>query len=105
VVSFRSARGIESTILSKTDGFYRAVEVFSFKTIEKTWKEANTNYDREHVTPYIYGNPSKFSTFCVQSPTNYSTLSWTVDRKEDFEFVKSLYNKIKKKTYFDEGYD
>lgn len=82
---------------NRTYPYGTEVEVFSFKTIEKTWKEANANYDREHVTPYIYGSPSKFSIFCVQSTTNYSALRWTVDRKEDFEFVKSIYNKIKKR--------
>ncbi|MBI5221600.1 MAG: glycosyltransferase family protein, partial [Candidatus Magasanikbacteria bacterium] len=32
------------------------VEVFSFVSLEKTWKEAKLKSEREHVTPYIWKN-------------------------------------------------
>lgn len=34
-------------------------EVFSFKALEKAFKEAVSSRDKEHVTPYIWRN-SKF---------------------------------------------
>ena len=32
------------------------VEVFKFSALEKAWKEATLNSDKEHVTPYIHKN-------------------------------------------------
>ncbi|KKL95556.1 hypothetical protein LCGC14_1853430, partial [marine sediment metagenome] len=40
------------------DGF--DVEIFSFKALEIAWNEAELLSEREHVTPYIWKNPSKF---------------------------------------------
>ena len=37
-------------------------EVFSFKVLEETWKNANLEKDREHVTPYIIRNAFKILT-------------------------------------------
>ena len=37
------------------------VEIFSFSALEDAWKNATTDYDKEHVTPYIYANPKKFN--------------------------------------------
>src|SRR6266404_2327957 len=34
------------------------VEVFSFAALERAWKEADTAFDREHVTPYIKSSGS-----------------------------------------------
>ncbi len=36
-------------------------EVFSFAALEKTNREAHTEAQFEHVTPYIYQNPQQFS--------------------------------------------
>ncbi len=73
------------------------VEIISFNTLEKTWKEAKKPSEREHVTPYIYNNPMKFKIGRLEYKTNISNLHWTVDRIEDFELVKKLYQKINKK--------
>lgn len=71
------------------------VEVFSFETLEKTWKEAKTAYDREHVTPYIYNNLTLFLQTCVESTHNYSNFRWTVDTIADLEYVQTI-SKTKK---------
>ncbi len=36
------------------------VEIFSFKALEKAWKNATKPFEREHVTPYFYNNPKYF---------------------------------------------
>ena len=36
------------------------VEIMSLETLEKTWNEATTLDEKEHVTPYVYLNPDKF---------------------------------------------
>ncbi len=73
------------------------VEVFSFATLEKTWKNASKPSEREHVTSYIYNNPDKFTIGCLKYKNNISHFHWTVDRKEDLELVRVLFSKISKK--------
>jgi spore coat polysaccharide biosynthesis protein SpsF len=72
------------------------VEVFSFSALEKAWNEAKKPSEREHVTPYFYNNPDKFRIFTIKNAEDISNLRWTVDRKEDLEFVRIIVSKIKK---------
>lgn len=72
------------------------VEVFSFSALEKAWKEAKKPSEREHVTPYFYNNSDKFRIFNITNKKNISNLRWTVDRKEDLDFVRVIVSKIKK---------
>ncbi|VVC04505.1 3-deoxy-manno-octulosonate cytidylyltransferase [Candidatus Bilamarchaeum dharawalense] len=69
-------------------------EVFSLKTLEKAWNNARTQFDREHVTPYIYHNPNLFELISITSSCDLSSNRWTVDYPEDFEFVKAIYEKL-----------
>lgn len=73
------------------------VEVFSFSTLEKAWRNANKPSEREHVTPYIYNNLDKFSIGHLENTSDLSKLHWTVDRIEDLEFVKTIYQNINKR--------
>lgn len=72
------------------------VEVFSFSTLEKVWKNAKKPSEREHVTSYIYTNPEQFSIGFIEYHEDLSNLHWTVDRIEDLNFVRTLYSKIHK---------
>jgi spore coat polysaccharide biosynthesis protein SpsF (cytidylyltransferase family) len=72
-------------------------EIFSFKALESAWKESKKNYQREHVTPYIYEHPEKFKLLIIQSSKNLSHLRWTVDTIEDFNFVSEIYKRLYKK--------
>jgi spore coat polysaccharide biosynthesis protein SpsF (cytidylyltransferase family) len=71
-------------------------EIFSFRSLEKVWKNAKLSSEREHVTPYIYNNPKKFKIFNVEYSENLSHLRWTVDKKNDFELVSNIISKIDK---------
>lgn len=71
-------------------------EVFSFKTLETTWKNAKKKSEREHVTPFIYYNPDKFRILNVSNEKNLAHLRWTVDKKNDFDLVSNIVSKIKK---------
>ena len=72
-------------------------EVFSFKSLETGWNEAKKDYEREHVTPYIIENPDKFKLLNVANDINLSHLRWTLDTKEDFEFINAVYKRISQK--------
>lgn len=69
-------------------------EVFSFKALEKAWKEAKKLSEREHVTPYLWNHPQNFRIKNVAYEKNLSGLRWTVDTKEDLEFVKEVYKDL-----------
>jgi spore coat polysaccharide biosynthesis protein SpsF len=70
------------------------VEIMSFATLEKVWKEASKDFEREHTTPYIWENPKKFEigNVCWETGLDYSsTYRWTIDYEEDYLFIKSVY--------------
>jgi len=77
------------------------VEIYSFKTLEQAWKDAKLASEREHVTYYIRNNNKIFKLGNVNYDGDYtedlSKLRWTVDEKEDLEFVKAVFKNLYKK--------
>ena len=74
-------------------------EVFNFSSLEKAWKEATQNVEREHVTPYIRNNPNKFKLLNVSNDIDLSHHRWTLDTPEDFEFINEIYRKLNQKSF------
>ena len=72
------------------------VEVCSFQTLERVWKEATLPSEREHVTPYIYTHPKTFRVGNVQYKTDISHLRLTVDTEEDLAVVKNILSALSK---------
>jgi len=71
------------------------VETFSFDALEKAWKNANKDYEREHTTPYIWDNPKDFKIGSITSDQEkdyFMNYRWTIDYEEDLEFIRSVYN-------------
>ncbi|SDL81063.1 spore coat polysaccharide biosynthesis protein SpsF [Salinimicrobium catena] len=71
------------------------IEVFKFSALEKAWKGARLNSDREHVTPFIRKNSSYFNEEMFRSdnyavPGNYSDIRMTVDEPVDLETIRIL---------------
>ena len=75
------------------------VEVFSFSALKIAWIEAKTEYDREHVTPFIR-NVEKFKTENMINSEDCSDERWTVDEKEDYKVVKSIFKYFSPKIDF-----
>lgn len=69
-------------------------EVMSFKALETAWQQAEHDFEREHVTPYIIENKETFKLHSVTNNNNHSNLRWTLDTKEDFEFIRTIYQKL-----------
>ena len=69
------------------------VEVFSFSALKTSWKEAETSFEREHVTPYIRES-GKFKTANVTNSIDFSSERWTVDEPEDYKVVKFIFEKF-----------
>lgn len=70
------------------------IEVFSFEWLEKAFHHANKQYQREHVTPYIYEFNEKILYY--KNGINYSSHRWTLDTKEDFELITAIYDRLYK---------
>lgn len=75
-------------------------EAMRIEALESACKEASKNYQREHVTPYIYQNPDKFRLHFVTNDTDHSALRWTVDTPEDLEFVRAVYRHFEDRGQF-----
>lgn len=69
-------------------------EVFSYIALEKAYKEAFLEGDREHVTPYFYSNQNIFAVGSLKNNINYSKYRLTVDTEEDFELIKLIINAL-----------
>ena len=66
------------------------IEVFSFTALSKAQNETTSNFDREHVTPYLK-NPNFFAQASVSYTKNLSSLRWTVDEPSDLSVVTSVF--------------
>jgi len=75
------------------------VEVFSFESLEKSWKEAKKPSEREHVTPYFYTN-DYFSIGTFKILKDLSHLRWTIDYKEDLKLIREIVNLISTRPIF-----
>lgn len=67
------------------------VEVFGLDALQAAGREATDPYEHEHVTPYIYRHPERFSLADLVQATDESGLRWTVDTPDDFDFVERVY--------------
>ncbi len=67
-------------------------EVFSFDVLEKMWREATLNSEREHVTLYLRNRLDNFRVGNLENSSDFSGLRWTVDEPWDLEFVRSVYS-------------
>lgn len=75
------------------------IEVFTFEALEKAWKEAVLDSDREHVTPYIRKNSSFFQKNAFTSlnypcESDFSKIRMTVDEQADFDLIERLINDL-----------
>ena len=67
-------------------------EIFTFSSLEYAWKNAVLSSEREHVTLYIKNHPEVFNIENILNDKDLSDLRWTLDEKEDFEFINEIYS-------------
>lgn len=68
------------------------VECISFYALADTHQNAVSEVDRQHVTQYILKRQDYFRCLSVENDKDLSSHRWTVDEKEDLEFVMSVYD-------------
>lgn len=69
-------------------------EVFSMAALEKAYKEAGEQPDREHVTLFMYRRPEQFRLANSSGAVDYSHHRWTVDTPEDFALIKLILQEL-----------
>ena len=70
-------------------------EVFSFQALERAWRKAQLPSEREHVTPYIWKNEKGiFKTGNITYSPDLSDKRWTLDDKDDLQFIREVYNRL-----------
>lgn len=70
-------------------------EVMTWETLLANHAEAQTAFQREHVTPYVYQTPGRFRLHShLRAGTDLSALRWTVDEAKDLEFIEKVYAEL-----------
>ena len=92
----KNALDYASNVLPPTYPDGLDVEVFSFAALEKAWKEAKLQSEREHVTPYIWKNETIFKRMTHKNKEDLSSIRLTVDEEKDLVLVNTIIQKIGK---------
>jgi len=94
----RNVDYLSSRIKKRTWPHGMEMEIFKFNSLQSAWQNANKQFEREHVTPYIYkSHPEKFKLHEYSFKEDKSNYRFTIDYKEDLDFVKSIYEKLYRK--------
>ena len=70
------------------------VEVCRSSALMAADEEATAAYEREHVTPFIYRKPDRFSIATYRQDADEGMVRWTVDRPDDLAFVRQVYDAL-----------
>ena len=85
------------------------VEVCTFEALKKAWQEAREPQHREHAMPYFYEgvelkkinhrleygiSPRGYRVALLHHITDFGDYRWTVDTREDLEFIRQVYSRF-----------
>ncbi len=79
-----------SNILERTYPRGLDCEAFSFHALSQAFAEAKSPYEREHVTPFIHSQPSRFRLGSIRHERVLSHHRWTVDTPEDLLLIRKI---------------
>jgi len=66
------------------------ISVCTFKALEAAWSQADTDFDREHVMPFII-NSDEFHIVNLYNSKDFSKERWTIDEPEDLNVIKCIF--------------
>lgn len=70
------------------------VEVVTFAALDRARALADSAYDREHVTPFLYRAENRFRKGSVRCSRDLGHMRWTVDYPEDLTFVREIFGAL-----------
>lgn len=93
-ISFFSDSGLDYTGCVHVRSFPRGldVEIIRIAALERADREGRERRHREHVTPYIYENPDKFSIDAFRADGEWfrEDLRFCVDSEQDLEVMEEI---------------
>lgn len=66
-------------------------EIFTMQALAAAHAAAREPWEREHVTPYIYGHPERFVLESFEQAADHSAQRWTLDTEEDWALIQAIY--------------
>ena len=86
---------LSSRITKRTWPHGMELEIFTFNALKQAWQNAKQDYEREHVTPYIYkSHADEFRLFELVCHKDLAHLRFTLDYADDFRFIESVYRQL-----------
>ncbi len=78
------------------DGYPRGLdhETMTLEALLRADAEATLDYERVHVTPYLYRNPDRFRVEQIGHPSPLSQHRWCVDTPDDLAFVREVARRL-----------
>jgi len=82
-----------SNVLKRTFPRGLDTEVFNFSVLKKVFYDAKENYQREHITPYIFENPAifKLQNIEAEGKLRRPDLRLTVDTPDDLRLISEIF--------------
>ncbi len=94
---------------TKTEGYPIGmnVEVFNFNALEKAYKNATKDYEKEHVTPYINRNSQIFKINEIKAPKELYVpdIRVTLDTEEDYALLCAVFDYLYPQNKYFNAYD
>jgi len=75
------------------------VEVFSFSALKFSNIHAKSDYEREHVTPFMRES-GEFKIGNIDNSEDFSNDRWTVDEPEDYKVIKNIFKYFSPDIFF-----
>jgi len=69
-------------------------EIMTIGALESAAAEATEQYEREHVTPFLWRRPDQFPATFLQADRDVGYERWTVDTPADLELVRAIYERV-----------
>jgi len=69
-------------------------EIFTFGLLERAWREATSQAERSHVTPWMHESAAGIRQGSLQDGQDRGNLRWTVDYPQDYEFVRRVFEAL-----------
>ncbi len=76
------------------------VEIMTFPVLEESYKNAESDFEKEHVTQYVHRRWNSFKTYNLGSDENNASKRWTIDTQEDLDFAREVYKELESSGIF-----
>ena len=68
--------------------------VFSYKALERCWKEAQRQSERDHITFYMTNNPDLFNIGVYEKFKGLLHHRWVMDHEADYNLIGEIYKAL-----------